>query len=89
MAAIRWNFQFVEWQTSYESSLVVQSTTEPKFNIYHNKHHILHIVMDETTKFTSHMCHRPRLFVGEKPHFLIVWLHTNDIFAKGEFNFGK
>jgi hypothetical protein len=26
-------------------------------NICHNKHHILYIVMDKTTKFTSHMCH--------------------------------
>jgi hypothetical protein len=35
-------------------------------NIYHNKHHILCIVMDKTTKFTSHMCHE----LCEKTHIL-------------------
>jgi hypothetical protein len=30
--------------------------------IRHNKHHLLSIVMDETTKFTSHTCHEPQLF---------------------------
>jgi hypothetical protein len=40
--------------------------------IYHNKYHILYIVMDETTKFTSHMCSEQWPFVSEKPHSLVM-----------------
>ncbi len=44
-------------------------------NICHNKHHILYIVMNETTRVTSHMCHELQLFVWEKPQSLVVeWL---------------
>jgi hypothetical protein len=35
------------------------------------RHHILYIIMDETTKFTSHMCQELQLFVWEKPHSLV------------------
>jgi hypothetical protein len=28
--------------------------------------------MDETTKFTSHMCSEQWLFVSEKPHYLVM-----------------
>jgi hypothetical protein len=41
----------------------------------YNKHHILYIVMHETTKFTSHMCHEPQPIMWEKPHSLVVIAH--------------
>jgi hypothetical protein len=43
------------------------------FNIlYATTNSILYIVMDETTKFTSNMCHELQLFVCEKPHPLVA-----------------
>jgi len=34
--------------------------------------YIFDIVIDETTKFTSHICHEPWPIGVRKPHFVIV-----------------
>jgi hypothetical protein len=52
------------------SQLNVKSKVQ--YNICHNKHHISYIVMDENTKFISHMCHDPWLVVLEKSYFVGV-----------------
>jgi len=45
-------------------------------NICHNKHHILWIIMDETIKFTSGICHEYRPFVCEN-HVLLWCIHDH------------
>jgi hypothetical protein len=48
-------------------------------NIHHNKHHILYIViMDETTKFTSHVSWAIAFFVCKKNHSFIVVVGNED-----------
>ncbi len=45
----------------------------------HNKHTIVYIMMNETTKFISHMCHELQLFVLEKLHYLEVTTHSKEV----------
>jgi len=54
-----------QWRITHATTLI---TTR----MHPNEHHVLYIVMDETTKFTWHMCHEPQFFVWKKPHFLVV-----------------
>jgi hypothetical protein len=42
------------------------------FNVYHNKQHILYIVMDETKKCISHMCHELQ-FYGLKMNYKVYY----------------
>jgi hypothetical protein len=53
-----------------EVNLVVSSINCTMVILMQYIHHILYMVMDETTKFTSHMCHEPKHFVQENHVFL-------------------
>jgi hypothetical protein len=44
-------------------------------NICHNKYHLLYIIMDGTTKFTSQMCH--------ENHDFFVWKNAGPLALMG------
>ncbi len=57
-------------------------------NICDNKHHIiLYIIMDGTTKFMSHICHKQRPFVREKPYWTLVQWYNKSPHFREFFNF--
>jgi hypothetical protein len=50
----------------------LNAKSKVQYNTCRNKHHISYIVMDENTKFISHMCYKPQPVVWEKSYFVGV-----------------